>query len=443
MVGSQKRCPHRRIPALVAPLLFAFACASPPGQAPGPSHSQGPVAQQGKPYPLELPDVDAGPSIFQRAASAMEGALVGAVVGAQAGPLGAAVGAGTLLVYAAVTGEVPMVGGGDPDPPDSRSEERREREMEEQIQAEEWRKANGPENEIDAELLRQEELLNAIETEQSALRGDQEAPIDTPLTTPVTASAKLRSAPKAPADPDLPRALFETRRVRVAGGIFGNDQEVRVLELSLDADGDGSPEILRLHDLESDELLHREQDSNFDGRIDVWHDYAAGILQSRRIDRDHDGRVDVWEEFAEGWMIHRRVDRNGDGRTNEHYQWSEGSLIVERHDADGNGKLNRLVRYQDRLRVRAEEDLDGDGRMDRITTYAAVEGAEVAVRIEQDRNLDGRMDVVETFAAVIGPPMLLRREEDRDADGEVDVTSIYEEGRLVRREISNPDLVPL
>ena len=47
--------------------------------------------------------------------------------------------------------------------------------------------------------------------------------------------------------------------------------------------------------------------------------------------------------------------------------------------------------------------------------------------------------------------MLLRREEDKNGDGvidvtsfyEKDVTSFYEKGKLQRREISDPALVPL
>lgn len=439
--------PHKRSFALVVALLSTWACASPPQTQP--AWPNDPVEQQGSSAtspsdPLaELPDVDAGPSVFQRAASALEGALVGAVMGAQAGPLGAAVGAGTLLVYAAVTGEVPMLGGGDPNPPDARNEQRREREMEEQIDAEVWGRGSDLEDEIDVELFRQEQLLREIEKEQAATREEQRAPVETPRAPTLAASTGARAAPAAPAEPALPRALFEARRVRVASGVFGNERELQVIELSLDADGDGSPEILRFHDPETDELIRSERDSDFDGRIDVWDDYAAGEFRKRRVDRDGDGHADLWEEYAEGWMTRRKVDRNGDGSVNEYYQWSGGSLLVERHDPDGDGQLNRVIRYQDGLRVRAEEDLDADGRMDRVTTYANADGAEVAVRIERDSNGDGSMDVIESYAAVTGPPVLLRREEDRDADGRVDVTSIYEEGRLVRREIGDPSLVPL
>jgi hypothetical protein len=35
------------------------------------------------------------------------------------------------------------------------------------------------------------------------------------------------------------------------------------------------------------------------------------------------------------------------------------------------------------------------------------------------------------------------REEDVTGDGKIDITSIYENGKLVRREIADPSLVPL
>ena len=49
--------------------------------------------------------------VGQRAQSAVEGMLMGAIIGGQAGPIGAAVGAGTFLIYSAITGDVPLQGG--------------------------------------------------------------------------------------------------------------------------------------------------------------------------------------------------------------------------------------------------------------------------------------------------------------------------------------------
>jgi hypothetical protein len=65
------------------------------------------------------------------------------------------------------------------------------------------------------------------------------------------------------------------------------------------------------------------------------------------------------------------------------------------------------------------------------------------VRIERDTKEDGRPDTFETFERQDGKTVLVRREEDVNADGTIDVTSIYEHGKLVRREIADPALVPL
>jgi hypothetical protein len=68
---------------------------------------------------------------------------------------------------------------------------------------------------------------------------------------------------------------------------------------------------------------------------------------------------------------------------------------------------------------------------------------EIVARIERDTKQRGKPDVFETFAVSEGKPILAKREEDVDGDGKIDVTSIYENGKLVRREISDPALVPL
>ena len=91
----------------------------------------------------------------------------------------------------------------------------------------------------------------------------------------------------------------------------------------------------------------------------------------------------------------------------------------------------------------AEEDRDRDGAMDVWTSYGISHGKEVVVLVERASGGSGPPDVVEIYETSTGKSLLLRREEDRDGDGSVDVTSHYEKGKLVQREIANPDLAPL
>ena len=67
----------------------------------------------------------------------------------------------------------------------------------------------------------------------------------------------------------------------------------------------------------------------------------------------------------------------------------------------------------------------------------------MVARIEHDKRGDGAVTMAETFDTTTGQAVLSRRDEDVNGDGEVDVVSIYEEGKLVRREISDPALVEL
>jgi hypothetical protein len=403
----------------------------------------------------ELPGVGTGPTILGRAQSAMEGAVLGAVIGAQAGPIGAAIGAGTLLIYGAITGTVPLSGGASGSGGGSRNEDDRERDMEEELRKEEAR-GDHLEDEIEAELKRQEELLRQIESvsapsdatpKATPSEGEEIAAAPEEPAVPSDASlserANPRAAPSAPRDRELPLAIFDKDNAKIPRGAWGNSRELKVTRRSLDADMDGRPEQIRYFDEKSGELLRVEQDTDYDGDLDTWQTYEDGELASRQIDVSDDGRPDLWETYANRVMVSREVDRDSDGVRDAFYDYEGDSLVRERHDANGDGAMDLIVHYEKRLRVRAEEDRDRDGRMDGWTTYDAFEGEEIVSEIKRDTNGSGKADTVETYTEVEGRAVLTRREEDKNGDGETDINSIYENGRLVRREISDPSLVPL
>jgi hypothetical protein len=137
------------------------------------------------------------------------------------------------------------------------------------------------------------------------------------------------------------------------------------------------------------------------------------------------------------------VDRNADGVRDAFYVYAGASLAEERHDTDNDGKIDRVVRFQERHPVVAEEDQDKDGRMDTWTHYQVSGSEEVIARIEKDAAGSGKPDTFETYEQQNGETILVKREEDKNGDGVMDVTSIYENGKLKRREISDPALMPL
>ena len=255
--------------------------------------------------------------------------------------------------------------------------------------------------------------------------------------------ADPRIAPTAPVDRDLPLAIFETETEKIPKGTWGNKRAIVVVKRTLDADRDGKPEQIRYYDEHTGELIRKEQDQTYDGSTDTWITYRDGRVAQRVMDTNDNGKPDTWETYRDGRMTDRAIDRDHDGMKDAFYRYEAKYLVEERHDANGDGEIDYMVIYEDRGRVRSEEDRDRDGAMDTWTTYRVVGGEEMIARIERDTKGDGKPDVFENFSEKGGKPILAKREEDKNGDGSIDVTSIYENGKLVRREISDPTLVPL
>jgi hypothetical protein len=442
--------------ALLLSVVVLSACASTgSGIGPAPAGSPTPAGVAG-----ELPSVSSGPpnaapvaaneappapgiTLAQRAQSALEGFVMGAVLGAQAGPIGMAIGAGSMLIYAAATGQSPLSSprrSNRPGPDNldyvNAQEAEREAEIESQLEQQVAR-SDQLEDEIEAELRRQESLLASIDD-----RDDPPPPAPEPREIDAS-EADVRAAPRAPKDRRLPLAIFEKEHATISEGSWDNDDDLEVVKRSLDADRDGNPEQIRYYDRKSGELLRKEMDLDYDGEADAWTIYEDGQVVRRTLDVDSDGNVDTWEVYDEDRMTSRIVDRNNDGVKDAFYVYEGDSLVEERHDTDNDGNVDLEIRYENRYRVSAIEDSDHDGQTDSWTRYRVVNGKEIVFRVERDSRRRGKANVIETFSAKDGKAILTKREEDVNGDGSIDITSIYENGKLVKREISDPTLVPL
>jgi antitoxin component YwqK of YwqJK toxin-antitoxin module len=317
--------------------------------------------------------------------------------------------------------------------------------MEDQIDGELQKQAS-LETEIDDELKRQEELLKKIETEQAA---------KTPAATPGAATpGGLDAAPIVPTDPrtappaptlrTLDSELFDQSKATIEKGQWGDNPKLRVSKRALDADRDGRPEEIRYFDEATGQLLRVELDRNYDGTIDSWTTYKDGAVVRRELDENGDGKPDAFETYANGIMTSREVDRDGDGVRDAFYVYQGDALVEERHDSDNDGKIDLVIHYENKVRVLTEEDTNHDGQIDVWTHYAKDgNGNEVVTKVERDKSGRGKPDTFETFAQQNGKTVLTRREEDANGDGKVDIISVYENGKLKSREVSDPTLVPL
>jgi hypothetical protein len=341
-------------------------------------------------------------------------------------------GAGTLLIYTAITGHQPTGSAGTrrrgstsgPGRWTAEGEESRGRSLEAQIEE---------------EIQRQQAALDGIAADPS-----EQPTIESLISGhSIAERANPRTAPDAPKDRELPLSVFEMEAVTIVPGSWGNEETLELSRGILDADRDGIPEQIRFFDRESMLLLRKELDSNYDGALDSWSDYQNGELVTRVRDSNDDGNPDVWESYAKTRMTERSIDRDHDMIADAFYQYSGGILAEERHDANNDGIIDRRITYQNLFRSYAEEDRDRDGSMDVWTTYGVSKGKEVIVRIERASGGSGPPDIIEIYDTSTGKSILAKREEDRDGDGSMDIISRYENGKLVQRVITDPDLAPL
>ncbi|HME73601.1 MAG TPA: tetratricopeptide repeat protein [Myxococcota bacterium] len=157
--------------------------------------------------------------------------------------------------------------------------------------------------------------------------------------------------------------------------------------------------------------------------------------------------------------VAKRVLFAPDGRTLAvFYIATAGGPPVLREDS-ADGEPERWTAYTDRRRSEVWEDrehagvptahfvLGRDGNIQKIEVLRAADGTPVRVfeyaggRLvseAQDTNGDGVLDRFERFDA---DGEVIMREEDLNGDGKIDVRSFFEKGKLVRREITDPELL--
>ena len=319
-----------------------------------------------------------------------------------------------------------------------RENDQRTRDEATQNEQEQTRAAAAPlEKALSDRQLEQTKLLRAI-------RGDTD--VEHPVVRTPTSSSTLtdpRTASTSPTIRALPEDIFDRSQEIIAAGTWGNDSPLSVTRLTLDADGDGHPELIRFVDRRTGKLVRQEEDRNYDGILDAWTLYQEGAPTQRALDGNDDGNPDAFESYQNGRVAIRELDRDDDGIRDVFYRYRGETLAEEKHDANNDGMIDLIIFYEERLRVRSEEDRDRDGRMDLWTNYINEAGLEKVARIERDRQGTGVADVVDFFESQNGSTVLIRREEDLNEDGLTDIVSFYVGGRLKRRQIRDTEINPL
>ena len=76
-------------------------------------------------------------------------------------------------------------------------------------------------------------------------------------------------------------AIFDKEEVTIRKGEWGNPKKMKVVRRSLDADRDGHPEQIRYFDEKTGELLRKELDQDYDGKLDSWSVYTVRVDSNR------------------------------------------------------------------------------------------------------------------------------------------------------------------
>ena len=153
------------------------------------------------------------------------------------------------------------------------------------------------------------------------------------------------------------------------------------------------------------------RDVNGDGVPDLWVYYdpqRPGEIIRQEEATQNDGRVDAWSYFRDGRMIRREVDTRHWGRPDRVYFYDGDKLMREERDESGQGLMTYRAQYDNGRLARVEKDSSGRGRSDLWIFYDASKDGEIVVREERDLN----------------------------GDGIPDLWSHFENGRLVRRDVS-------
>ncbi len=133
--------------------------------------------------------------------------------------------------------------------------------------------------------------------------------------------------------------VTDVRTVYAMVDKHGIETEIMVCK-ETDLNFDGKKDIIRYFSDEGRPLRH-EMDMDFDGIIDVILYFEDGKIIRSEYDTNYDGKVDKWNYYQEGQLKSSERDRNGDGDKDEWQHFDEqGNLLRIGYDTDGDGKVD-------------------------------------------------------------------------------------------------------
>jgi hypothetical protein len=175
-----------------------------------------------------------------------------------------------------------------------------------------------------------------------------------------------------------PAAGNPTSGLKVSSNDFGakfdrsrcDDQGKQAV--TLDANGDGKPDVIKLFIATAHEghttqqLVCKQTDLDFDGKIDLVQYYGpAGELFMDEYSMDYSGKFNGRTFFQDGKKVRSEKDMDFDGKP-DYFEFFEGGKLVRvERDRNGDGKIDEWQYYENGRLDRIGQDTTGSGRVDK------------------------------------------------------------------------------
>ena len=169
-----------------------------------------------------------------------------------------------------------------------------------------------------------------------------------------------------------------TAGLKVSSNDFGakfdrsrcDDQGKQVV--TLDANGDGKPDVIKLFIATAHEghtiqqLVCKQTDLDFDGKIDLVQYYGPnGEIFMDEYSMDYSGKFNGRTFFQDGKKVRSEKDMDFDGKP-DYFEFFEGGKLVRvERDRNGDGKIDEWQYYENGRLDRIGQDTTGSGRVDK------------------------------------------------------------------------------
>lgn len=135
-----------------------------------------------------------------------------------------------------------------------------------------------------------------------------------------------------------------------------------------DVNNDGVPDMMQVYDGERE--ICRAVDLNFDGRKDVFTYFGPdGHPVRREDDFDWDGRIDQITYYRNGQIEREELDLNFDNRIDTWRYFRDGQVVRTERDTNNDRHVDYWEEYEGDRVARIRYDTNGDGQPDRVDEH--------------------------------------------------------------------------